>query len=189
MSLFGSSASTGASAPTVAAGINVQTSIAGKPIQVLYGSSRISGNLVWYGDFKALQGSSGAGKGGTTSRSGNYTYYASFLIGLCQGPIAAVNQVWAAKSTVANLGGLGLGLAQGYLDQIEWGYLATYHPDQALPYSGLAYVYGYEVALGSSAELPNYNFEVLGIYAGTGGPYGDANCAQVVQDFLTIPYY
>ena len=189
MSLFGSSASSASTSQAAAVGIDVQTSIAGKPIQIVYGANRVSGNLVWYGDFSAQQSSSGAGKGGTTSRSGNYTYFASFIIGICQGPIAQVLRVWASKSTAENMGTAQLALAIGTLDQPALGYMETVHPDQALPYSGLAYAWGYEYPLGSSAELPNFNFEVLGIFEGTGGPYGDANCAQVVQDFLTNPYY
>jgi hypothetical protein len=188
MSLFGSGAKTGATASTVAAGINVQTSLAGTPIQVIYGANRASGNLIWYGDFIAQQGSSGAGKGGPT-RNGQYTYFASFILGICQGPIAGVLRVWASQSNAENLGAAGLDLGSGALDQATWGYMSTFHPDQALPYSGLAYACSYEYPLGSSAELPNFNFEVLGIYFATGGPYGDANAAQVVEDFLTNPYY
>ena len=53
MSLFGSSsASANATAPTVADGIRVQSSIAGKPVQIVYGSNRVSGNLIWYGGFQ-----------------------------------------------------------------------------------------------------------------------------------------
>ncbi len=189
MSLFGSSGGTAATAQSVAAGIDVQTSIAGKPVQMVYGASRVSGNLVWYGDFVAEQGSGNAGKGGVTSKSGNYTYSASFILGICQGPIAGVNQVWASKTIAENLGIAGLGLAGGALDQAALGYMETVHPTQALSYSGLAYAWGYGYPLGSSAELPNFNFEVLGIYAGTGGPYGDANAALVIQDSLTNPYY
>ncbi len=189
MSLFGSAASTAATTPSVAAGIKVQTSIAGTPIQIVYGSNRISGNLVWYGDFTAMQSSSGAGKGGATSRSGNYTYSAAFVLGLCQGPIAGVNQVWASKSTAENIGQADLGLVYGQLGQPPLGFLETQFPDQALGYSGLAYVASYDYSLGSSAELPNFNFEVLGILAGSGGGEGDASPGQVIADFLTNPYY
>ena len=189
MSLFGSSASAGATAPTVADGIRVQSSIAGKPVQIVYGSNRVSGNLVWYGNFNAVQSSSGAGKGGTTSRSGSYNYFAAFILGICQGPVATVNQVWISKSTSINIAGAALGFTNGSYAQPALGFLETFYPAQALAYSGLCYVASNDYALGSSAELPNFSFEILGIAAGSGGPYGDANPALVVSDFLTNPYY
>jgi hypothetical protein len=193
MSLFGSSAtaSANATAPSVAAGIKVQTSIAGKPVQIVYGSNRVSGNLIWYGDFNATQASSGAGKGGPTSGATNtsYNYSTAFLLGVCQGPITGMNQVWASKSTAISILNADLGLIYGTPSQPALGFLDTLFPDQALGYSELCYVASNQYQLGTSAELPNFNFEVLGILAFTGGPYGDANPALVVSDFLTNPNY
>jgi hypothetical protein len=189
MSLFGSSGSTAATTSTVANGIDVQTSLAGTPIQIVYGCNRVSGNLVWYGGFNAVQGSSSGGKGGTAS-NGQYTYYASFIMGVCQGPVSFIDRVWASKSTSETIAAAGLDFISGTIGQAPWIGLAAVSPGQILGYSGLAYVCAYNYDLGSSAELPNFNFEVAGILAGSNAPaLFDANPALVFQDFLTNPYY
>ena len=188
--MFGSKGATSATSPTVMAGIDVQTSIAGVPVQIVYGSNRISGNLIWYGNFQAIEGSSGAGKGGVSSKgNGNYTYTAAFLLGLCQGPVVGANQVWASKSTSESFEDVDLGFIYGTFGQPALGFLDVSFPGQNLGYSGLCYVASPDYSLGSSAELPNFNFEIQGILAGTGGPYGDADPGLVIADFLTNPYY
>ena len=190
MSLFGGAKAGNSAAQTEAIGINVQTSLAGTPLQMVYGTNRISGNLIDYEDFKATQSSQGSGKGGTTSTGTNYTYFATFLLGLCQGPIANVGQVWASKSTSQTFASTGLGITNGALGQAEWGYMAEFHPEAVLQYSGTAYVYVYEYPLGSSAELPNFNFEIYGILANSGGVGGgDASPGYVIEDFLTNGAY
>src|SRR5882724_786377 len=63
----------------------MQTSSAGLPIPILYGAQRISGNLIWTGDFQANP-VNGKGKGGGKG-TGQVTYSASVIIGLGQGVI------------------------------------------------------------------------------------------------------
>ena len=189
MSLFGSSGASNATAQTMALGVDVQTSLAGTPIQIVYGSNRISGNLIWYGDFQAIQSSSGSGKGGQTSQRGNYTYSAAFLLGLCQGPVTGVGRTWASQSTSEGFDQIDLGFIFGQIGQAPLGFLETQYPTQALGYSGLCYVASPGYGLGSSAELPNFNFEIEGILAGSGGAEGDANPGLVIADFLTNPVY
>jgi len=57
MNLSGSQASQ----PTELKSVKVQTSTYGAVIPLVYGTNRISGNLIWYGDFKAA-GQSAGGK-------------------------------------------------------------------------------------------------------------------------------
>ena len=83
----------------------------GKAIPLLYGATRIAGNLIWYGDFKATAHASsppGGGKGGVAGGGGKggsggsttYTYQTGVAIGLCEGPIAGVNTVYANKQVM-----------------------------------------------------------------------------------------
>jgi hypothetical protein len=69
-------------------GISVNTSMQGAPIAlILGGSNRLAGNLIDYSGFNYQNApQSGRGKGGVASigkgRSGNYDYFASFVIGV-----------------------------------------------------------------------------------------------------------
>ncbi len=92
-------------------GVTFQGSIYGSAIPIVYGRARVMGNLLWYGDFKAIahttsQDVGGKGGGGNTIVSTTYTYTASFVFGLCEGPITGIDGIWSNKeykSDPANL--------------------------------------------------------------------------------------
>ncbi|MDQ6867129.1 MAG: phage tail protein [Pseudomonadota bacterium] len=70
-------------------GLQIQTSSNTVPITILYGTNRLAPNVIWTGGFYAVaqtQKQGGKGGGGKTSVQG-YSYYTSFLTGLCEGPI------------------------------------------------------------------------------------------------------
>lgn len=105
--LLGGGGQTISNSETAALGITIQTSAYGLALPIVYGRTRIGGNLVWYGDFTAIphtttQSSGGKGGGGTKVSSTTYTYSASFAFGLCEGPITALNGAWVDKSYSAN---------------------------------------------------------------------------------------
>ena len=83
-------------------GVTFQGSIYGSAIPIVYGRARVPGNLLWYGDFKAIahttsQDVGGKGGGGNTIVSTTYTYTASFIFGLCEGPITGIDGIWSNK--------------------------------------------------------------------------------------------
>lgn len=176
--MFGGAKPTNAASPQVlqGAGLRVQTSINGNPVPAVLGTNRISGNLIWYGDFQAnpvRQGSKSGGKGGLTGSSakgqtGQYNYQVSMMVGLCVGPLAsssAIGNVWATTSTPetpSSVGGNATLIAQGEDGQAAWSYIASAHPDQTLDYNGLAYFAAANLQLGDSPNLPNFSFEVMG---------------------------
>ena len=124
--LFGSGATAQptASQPSAAQGINVQTSVLGKVIPIVYGTTRIAGNLILYGNFESIAVMSqptasggGGGKGGifgggqaAPPGSVTYNYFAAFAFALCEGPISTVNRVWRDKD-VLTLSALDMGIA------------------------------------------------------------------------------
>lgn len=185
-----------ASQQAAAAGVNVQTSVAGKPITLIYGTTRIAPNFIWYGDFNAVQqksssgsagkggvGGGGGGKGG--GGNGNYQYYASFIGALCEGQISHIGNVWVDKN-ITSLSSLGMTFFAGQFAQSPWGYMETSHADQALGYSYTAYIAAANYSLGSSPQLPNHNFEVYGDTSYTVGTNGlDADPSMVVADLLS----
>jgi len=85
----------------VLGGIRLQTSVWGQPVPIVFGRNRLSGNLLWYGDFIAKSvtnskkggSSSGSGKKG----SGQYDYGAAVAIALCRGPIANLGSIWSTQ--------------------------------------------------------------------------------------------
>lgn len=172
--------------------LRIQSSAYGLCIPIVWGKARITGNLVWYGDFTAIantttQAAGGKGGGGVTQKNTTYTYTTALMIGLCEGPGIAVGDVWAGKEKTT-LAGKGLSLFSGSYPQSPWGYLTTYHPDQAIGYQGLAYVAAGALDLGGGAQLPNFGFEVAGRLP-FGGGIVDANPKDVVVDFLTNVNY
>src|SRR5204863_6110040 len=63
------------------------------------------------------------------------------------------------------------------------------HANKALGYSGTATVVANNFAMGNTATLPNFSFEVEGLLALSGTNGFDANPAAIASDFLTNPRY
>jgi hypothetical protein len=171
-------------------GLQLQTSVNTLPVPIVWGQNKLAANVLWYQNFKAdaVQTKS-TGKGGGSSKvTSGYNYSADIVMGLAEGPIAGMGIIWRDQSTYT-LATLGLTLFNGTTPQTTWGYLSAAYPNQALAYQGTAYVCAASYGLGSSANIGNHNFEVIGILAGTGGNGIDADPAQVISDFLTNPQY
>ncbi|MDR3471593.1 MAG: phage tail protein, partial [Devosia sp.] len=174
------------------AGIQVQTSALGLNIPVGWGTFRCKCNLVDYLDFKATaQTSSGGGKGGSSTTTG-YSYSATVILALCEGPIDAITTVYVNSKVYTNgsttaLAQAGLSLSTGAVGQAVWSYLTSNHPDHAIGYSGLAICYASNYALDSGASTPNHSFEVVrtASFGVSGTP--DADPSLVVADFFTNP--
>lgn len=168
--------------------LRIQQSAYGLVIPIVWGRTRIAGNLIWYGDFASIghtetQSSGGKGGGGATSSHTSYTYQTAAAFGLCEGQINDIGTVWSGKQKTS-LGALGLTLFLGATPQTPWGYLSTYHPSEALAYQATAYVAGV-LQLGDSAALPNLSFEVLGLRSYQLDQIFDVNPSDIISDFLT----
>lgn len=72
--------------------LKLQVSEYGKPIAKVWGTGRLTGNVIDQTELQEHKQTSG-GKGGP--KVTNYTYSASFAILLCAGPIAGVLRIWA----------------------------------------------------------------------------------------------
>jgi len=198
MSFLTGSVKSQASQNSAVSGLQFQSSAYGKAVPIVYGTTRIAPNLIWYGDFVTQTQSSAtssAGKGGITNvagggkggNSGQYTYQTALALGLCEGQIQGIGNVYVSKS-VTTLAALGMSEFNGSYAQAPWGYLQSKHPDQAIGYSGIAYLAASSYQLGNNAELPNHNMEVRGIYSNSLGN-GDADPSLVVADLLSNPHY
>ena len=83
--------------------LQVQTAAEGIPVPIVYGTNRISGNVLWHSDFgvhrEIIETDSGKGGGASQESPGGIAYSSSFAIGLCEGEITDVLNVYLGKST------------------------------------------------------------------------------------------
>src|SRR4029077_12740237 len=206
MSIFRSGGSQPASTPNYT-GLQIQTAVSALPIPIVWGTSKLAPNVIWYANFKATPVSSSGGGGGKGlfhggssggGSAGQYDYKAVFLRAMSEGPIQGVGLVWRGQST-PSLGALGLSLFLGTTPQAVWSYLSTpavtssivgilagIQPtlveaallgQVALSYQGTAYVAAAQYDLSSSATLDNHNFEINGFRYATG--YGQTPYTDV----------
>jgi hypothetical protein len=184
------------------AGIQVQTSSLGVNIPVMWGTGKVGCNLVDYLDFTSKAQKAAASKGGSTTTG--YSYTATIILAICEGPIDNITTVYvdgkvyangSTFSTVANTGSktataqANLNFNTGAIGQAVWSYLTSNHPTHAIGYSGLAIAYQKNYALDSSASTPNHSFEVVrtASYGVSGTP--DADPSLVVADFFQNARY
>ncbi len=182
-----------AAAPTRYAGIQVQTSALGVQMTIGWGTFRAKCNLIWYGDFKSKAQKSSAGKGGGSTTTG-YSYSASMIMGLCEGPIADITTVWVNSSQYVGGNGAalrqaGLTMANGAIGQSTWSYLTSSHPSQAIGYSGLCIAYASNYPLDSGAGTPNHSFEVVSTIRLSSLGLPDANPKDIIADFFQNARY
>lgn len=164
--LFGAKGSVNA---TALSGMAFQSSAYGNPVPILYGTNRLTSNLLDYDDFWAYPSTTKIGgfmgMGGSKVVTG-YTYYANTIMGLCEGPVVAVSRVWNDQDilTLATASWYGTSLLTGARPQTAWGLWTTKHPAKALPYSGTALVVSNSINL-PGGTLGNWGFEVTGLLA------------------------
>lgn len=169
------------------ADFTVSTAEYGSAVPEILGTTRISGNVIYYDDFTAHEHreTQRSGKGGHSSKTVtiSYTYTVAVILGLCEGPIQGLKRVWVGKDiyTYPN-DTIQLTLFAGETNQKPWAYTLGKHPDKALSYSGLAYMAGV-IDLGDSGSMPNYNFEVVGKMTDTGDGI-DVNPADYMRYIL-----
>lgn len=171
--------------------INYQQSTFGAVKSVVYGTNKISGNIIESIDLKAIPhtstDSNTTGKGGASrTQSTTFTYTARILIGLCYGSITGIAKTMKDK-TKTSLISENLNFFNGSNTQNPWGEMTTKHPERALAYKNLAYVAG-NINLGASASVPQYAFEANGKFV-YGGTIIDANPKDIIYDILTNQIY
>lgn len=191
---MGGKSSTITSAEERILSLQVQQSSQGLTLPVIYGRTRVAGNLVWYGDFVTIEHKTttrqgGKGGGGVKQVDISYTYEAAVMLALCEGEIRGVGRIWREKEKFDSLAQLRLTLMRGGDEQPLWTHLQqAKHQDQALNYSGTAYLCSPNYELTKSAQIYQHNFEVIG-KLGYSGNIPDANPREIVLDLLTNQRY
>lgn len=79
--------------------LRAQRSEYGYPIPIVYGTVALQGNVIWAQDIKEVQTETEqGGKGGPSQTAVTYSYYGSFAVAICEGPIGGVLRIWAGPS-------------------------------------------------------------------------------------------
>lgn len=174
--------------------LRIQAAVLGKPRPIGCGQGRLSGNLIDYTDFIHIDqqqdagGKGVAGVGGGKGQSGTVTttYQAAVIIGISEGPIDAVVSAWN-QQTEQTLSSLNLTVFNGSYTQAPWGYMASRHPERALAYRGQSYVAAGPMQFGTSAVMPNLNYEVRFALHDAIAGQPDADPRDWITAFLTDP--
>jgi hypothetical protein len=182
-------------------GLQVQTAAAILPIPLCFGLCKNAPNIIWYNGFRQSGGAKGAKGGIFTPNTNTPTYQADLIMGLCEGPITGIAQIWKGMQLydLSDLNSEGTGgtksgnemvgpavsLFTGTSPQTPWSYLTSAYPSQALGYQGTAYIAAPSYYLTSGATLDPHNFEIQGILYGSGFNGLDADPAQLFTQFIT----
>lgn len=146
-------------------GLQVGTSQWNMPVPIFWGTRRLTTNAMAVANFQAHAQSAGkgGGKGGGGKGTTSYTYTADVLLGLCEGPVDAIQNVWASGSTTTTttLSALNMNFFAGTMGQANWSYWATKHPSMMQGYSQTAYLGAVNLDLGSAATVPDNAFECV----------------------------
>lgn len=158
--------------------LRIQTSNYGKVIPEIFGTARLSGNVIWARPISEVRketttsSTQSGGKGGgggrvtQTQTSVSYEYFVTMAIAVCKGPIDEIVRVWAdAKVLDENFLQSGQGKYHVYLGT------ETQNPDTIMEgfegvgktpaFRGLAYVVIQDFPLAQFGNrIPNFTFEV-----------------------------
>lgn len=150
--------------------LKVQASTYGAPIPIVYGTTRLAGNIIWSTDLEPHTEEESA-KGGPSIESTTYTV--SCAIGLCEGEIAGVTRIWANKKLVYDVRASNTsntisadftGAPRVYLgnETQTADSLIVAHKGSSTGYRGLAYVVLEDFKLANFGNrMPQWEFEVV----------------------------
>lgn len=146
--------------------LDVMSSSLGAPITRVYGRVRLAGQVIWATQLEEVAGTdeAGGGKsmGGAVDSAANYSYFANFAVGLCEGVIGRVARVWADGKPL-DLDGINYRVYRGAEDQAPDALIvAKEGAGNAPAYRGLAYVVFERLPLVNFGNrIPQLSFEVI----------------------------
>lgn len=86
--------------------LEIMTNAEGLPLPDVLGTSKMTGNLLYYGNnyrtevTEEVEGGGGSGGGGSQDAVTGYRYYLSWAMGFCLGPVDTLYTVWADDKIV-----------------------------------------------------------------------------------------
>lgn len=150
-------------------GLSIQTSQLGQVVPVIYGSRKVAGNLIWYGNFQThAHEEEAGGKGGGGVSSTTYTYSVSMAWGIAMSSPNMKRKVvkaWAGKDEIAASRYRVYDGSQTASDP----HIASF-TDRDPVWKKLCYVVMEDYDLGSNPSIPNFTFEVTSQSVGSATP-------------------
>ena len=145
--------------------LRVMASEEGAPIPRLWGRMRISGQVIWATNFEEVSRTTtqkASSKGGPKSKTTEYSYFANFAVGLCEGVVDRVGRVWADGKEI-DISTFTTRFYRGLEDQeADSLIVAKEGADNAPAYRGLAYIVFERLPLETFGNrLPQLSFEVI----------------------------
>jgi GTA TIM-barrel-like domain/Putative phage tail protein len=140
--------------------LHIQSSQDGAPMARVYGHARIAGQVIWAARVKEISTEEKrGGKGGPSTRI--FSYMLSFAVGLCEGEILDVGQIWANGQPLQTKD-LNTRLYKGSEDQLADPLIAEIEDVQVPAFRGTAYMVFEDMPLDDfGTRLPQLNFEVI----------------------------
>lgn len=179
---------------------SVQISTYGIALARIYGTIRVSGNVIWATELKETRhettttsGGKGGGGGQTTTQI-TYTYSSSFAVSLCETQITGIRRIWADGKLIYDVSDTNTNGATQKFDAASFAQYfgtETQMPDPTIvahlganvpAYRGQAYVVFTDLQLADYGNrIPNLSFEI------TNGT--NSFQSRVVIDELPVSFY
>ena len=168
--------------------IRVTSATEGAVLPRVYGRMRTGGNIIWATDFReavttTTEGGGGKGRGGGQSVTTTaYSYFASFAVALCEGPVGGIGRIWADGKPFEPAGAV-IRTYTGSEGQLPDPHIEAKDGAGNVPaYRGVAYVVFEDLALARFGNrLPQLSFEVFGTSQDA------AAAAQLIRAVNIIP--
>jgi hypothetical protein len=166
--------------------LDVLSSTEGAPIPRLYGRMRLSGQVIWATKLEEVvtERESGGGKGGGMSAGGggggeDYSYFANFAVGICEGETAYIARIWADNKPL-DLAFVTYRFYRGTETQnADPLIVAKKGADNAPAYRGLSYIVFERLPLDRfGGRIPQLSFEII-------RPVGDLE--KQIKSVVMIP--
>jgi len=143
----------------------------GAPIPKAFGYNRLAGEIIWATRFEEVatstptQSSGGGGKGAgsqSISTTTEFTYFANFAVGICEGPISGIRRIWADNEEL-DLTKAEYRVYNGHENQLPDPLIeAKQGLGNAPAYRGIAYVVFESLPLEEYGNrIPQISFEVI----------------------------
>lgn len=152
--------------------LSTQTAEWGTPIRRLFGTYKMSGNVIWSLDLHETkhveESGEGKGGGGTQTETTWYSYAGSWAVAFCEGPVDGIKRIWFDSVLVYDNNNYSGGLTYsnnyvhfGTSDQsIDW-YIQSINPDTPA-YRNVFYIVFNSIQLENYGNrIPNVSVEVV----------------------------
>ena len=144
--------------------LRIQSSTEGAAIPLIFGRSRVAGQIIWSTRYKENRTTSTeqGGKGNPGRSVTEFSYSISMAVGLCEGPIRRVGRVWA-DGKLLDLRGVNHRIYLGNETQTPDEKVEALEGVGRVPaYRGLAYVVFEDFPVSAFGNrIPQFNFEVF----------------------------